>query len=108
MAARKRPEPRGFKRAKTRNGQAIQDLAVSRKWNPARYKDYLIILGTVIMDWKDRYRIEVTGASTDALKVPMRPILLHKNRAHEVLPIEIADRVWHRHAGCRVQKAGPR
>lgn len=94
-----------YKRAKTANGQRIQSMLLSLGWDPGRYKDYVVIFGTVLLDWKDRYE----ATRTDGSPLTTNQILaVHKSKLHGMIPDKIASLFWHKSTGTRVVKAGPR
>jgi hypothetical protein len=98
----KKPE---YKQARTPNGQRIQRLLVRTGWPPSQYKDYVVVFGTTLLDWKDRY----TVTTTDGKPVGSGEMMLvHKSKLHGMIPRRIADRFWHQATGTRVVKAGPR
>jgi hypothetical protein len=93
-----------YQRAKSDNGQRIQDLMVRAGWDPNEYKDCVVIISDRLIDWMDSYTI------TDNDGKPLGPtdaLLVHKSKLHGMIPDRIADLFWHKGTHTRVVKAGP-
>lgn len=94
-----------FKMAKTANGQRIQQMLIRVGWNPADYKDYVVIIGTRLIDWADSYN--VTNNEGKPVREGSEAIVLHKSKLHEAIPERVADLFWNKRLGTRVIKDGP-
>lgn len=93
-----------FQVAKSQNGARIQALMIRAKWDPAEYKDCVVIINDRLIDWMDSY--ELTDNEGKPLG-PSQALLVHKSKLHGVIPDRIADLFWHRGTNTRVVKTGP-
>lgn len=82
------PEP-------TANAKTIKALMVSKKVK-GNFKDYVIITGNRLVDWRGTFSITVDEGhrlGVDGLA------LIHKNRLHMIIGDEQAKRFWHPQLG---------
>lgn len=101
-AARER-RIKALRPAKTEQGKNIQSLVLQAGGHPNDYKDYVVITGNRMMDWKDAFNVSKTDGKAFATNAVM---VLHKSKLHGIVPPRVADMFWNKALGTRVVKSG--
>lgn len=77
----------------TENGRMIYNLMLSRKIK-GRYKDYVIINASRMIDWLGSYEIMDTRNGTLESFTINGVALIHKRNLYKILGKEVADKFW--------------
>jgi hypothetical protein len=78
----------------TYNAKMIHDLMVERKIK-GKYKDYVIIMASKLIDWLNTYEIAITLKTGEMKRCGVNGIaLLHKSKLKNVLDEETAKKFW--------------
>lgn len=81
-------------RTSTANGKMIQDLMVAHKVK-GNHKDFVIIVGSKLMDWTGTYDIRQRDKPVEARAMA----LIHKSKLRNVIGPELAGVFWRRGLG---------
>lgn len=88
---RKRFEQQAQQSAPTPNAKLINDLMVEKRVE-GDFKDYVIISGSRLIDWKKSFDIKLDGDKSLGID---GVALIHKRRLHNIVGDEEASRFWH-------------
>lgn len=101
MPKTKRKQNEIRKPAPTDTGRRIQILLAEKGKSPGRYKDYVVILGDKLLDYRNTYNVSDARGETLA---PGGVYLIHKRALHDIFPKSFADKFWRKDLGIRANK----